>query len=285
VEQIDLAIVGAGTMGTGIAQIAVRSGLSVLLYDLDDDGLRRAETRVRSHIERLVEKGRLDSSAAALAGLRTTQLLDDLGAAPFVIEAVPEDLELKAAVWHQVGQICTPNAILATNTSSLSVTRLAAQVPWPERFVGMHFFNPVPAMALVEVVSGLRTSGQTVEQVVTLARRLGKTPIRARDTPGFIVNRVARSFYGESVRILAEGVPAETVDRIMRDGCGFKMGPFELIDLIGLDVNLAVTTSIFEAMYGDPRYRPHPMQRRMVDAGLLGRKSGQGFYRYEDGQG
>jgi 3-hydroxybutyryl-CoA dehydrogenase len=285
-EQVDLAVVGAGTMGAGIAQVAVAHGLDVALYDADPAALERGAARVRAGLERRVESGRLPAQErdAALARLHTASTLDDVAVVPFVIEAVPEDLELKRMIFGTLDRLCTPQAILATNTSSLSITKIAAAAARPERVAGMHFFNPVPALRLVEVIAGHRTSADTVERVAAIAQRLGKTPVRAKDTPGFIVNRVARHFYGEPLRILAEGVDVATIDRIVRVGGGFKMGPFALMDLIGIDVNFAVTRAIHDAFFGDPRYRPHPIQERMVDAGLLGRKAGRGFYEYGDGE-
>lgn len=282
---MDLGVVGAGTMGAGIAQVALARGLSVLLYDAFPQAVERGVERITDGLERSVRRGRLSAEDrdAALARLTTATDLGDLAPAPFVVEAVPEDLELKRDIFRGLDEVCAPEAILATNTSSISITKIASAATHPERVAGMHFFNPVPALPLVEVIAGQMTSGATTEAVTALAKRLGKTPVQARDTPGFIVNRVARHFYGEPLRILAEGVDVGTVDRIMR-AHGFKMGPFELMDLIGIDVNFAVTRSIYDAYFGEPRYRPHPIQERMVDAGTLGRKTGRGFYRYDDAE-
>jgi len=282
---MDLAIVGAGTMGAGIAQIAVQRGLSVMLYDAVPEGLERGVARVYDGLGRVLERRRITVSEhdAALTRLSTAASLDDLAAAPFVIEAAPEDLDLKRAIFETLGAVCAPTAILASNTSSISVTRIAAAAAHPERVVGMHFFNPVYALKLVEVVAGHLTADETVVAVEALASRLDKTPVRVKDTPGFIVNRVARPFYGEALRILAEGVPVETIDSVMRAGGGFPMGPFELMDLISIDVNFAVTRSVYDAFFGEPRYRPHPIQDRMVAAGTLGKKTGRGFYRYDEG--
>jgi len=284
---MDLAVVGAGTMGAGIAQVALARGLAVALYDAFPEAVERGAGRVRAGLERWVERGRLTAEQRdeTLARLTTTVELADLAPAPFVIEAAPEDIDLKHTLFKGLEEVCAPGAILATNTSSLSVTKVAADLAHPERVAGMHFFNPAPVMALVEVVAGHLTGDDTVARVVVMAERLGKTPVRAKDTPGFIVNRVAHPFYGEPLRILAEGTGVDTIDRIMRAGGNFKIGPFELMDLIGIDVNFAVTKSVYDAFFGEPRYRPHPIQARMVDAGALGRKTGRGFYTYGDGGG
>ncbi len=279
-------VVGAGTMGAGIAQLAAGAGLAVTLYDVTDELLERGLGRIRAGYERAVGRGRLalDERDAALARLATTTRLDDLAAAGVVIEAAPEDLALKRQLFAQLDRICAPDAILASNTSSLSITAIAGATARPERVAGMHFFNPAPVLPLVEVISGRATSDATADAVVALAERLGKTPVRARDTPGFIVNRVARPFTGEALRIVGERLAAPSeVDRIAR-AAGFRMGPFELMDLVGIDVNFAVHQAVYEATFQEPRYRPHPLQARMVEAGALGQKTGRGFYRYEGGR-
>jgi len=280
---MNLAIVGAGTMGAGVAQVAVTRGLAVTLYDAVPAALERGARRVSEALDRDVQRGRLSAAEhdAALARLSVTQSLDDLATAPFVLEAAPEDLAIKREVFAQLDQMCAPGAVLASNTSSIPITAIAAGTAHPGRVAGMHFFNPVPALPLVEVIAGQLTDEATVAAVIAMARRLGKTPVRAKDTPGFIVNRVARPYYGEALRILAEGTDVATVDRVMR-AAGFRMGPFELMDLIGIDVNFAVTRSVYEAFFGEPRYRPHPIQAQMVAAGTLGRKTGRGFYRYDE---
>ena len=280
----DIAVVGAGTMGAGIAQVAISSGLTTTLYDPYADALERAVARIERALQRRVSRGAISDSqaSAALEHLDPSPATDALRDAAFVIEAAPEDLAVKHAVFRMLSDVCNASAILATNTSSLSVTRVAAAALHPERVAGMHFFNPAPAQELVEVIGGHLTAAPAIVGVEEMARRLGKTPIRVADTPGFVVNRVARHFYGEALRIHAEGVDVAMVDHIMREAGGFKMGPFELMDLIGIDVNLAVTKSVFDAFFGDARYRPHPIQQRMVDAGTLGRKTGRGFYSYDD---
>jgi 3-hydroxybutyryl-CoA dehydrogenase len=277
-----IGVLGAGTMGAGVVQVAAEAGLDVLVHDPVDGAVDRARQRVEGFLRRRVEKGQIDAAAAeaALTRISPVTTLDDLVRADLVVEAAPEDLDLKRDLFRRLDALAGPNTILATNTSSLSVARIASATARPERVVGMHFFNPVPLMALVEVIAGPRTDPDVADSVALLARRLGKTPVVAADTPGFIVNRVQRAFYLEAFRIYDGGLaPLEAIDEAMR-GVGFRMGPFELADTVGTDVNLAAGEAIFGGFYGDPRYRPAQAQRRVVDAARLGRKSGGGYYDY-----
>jgi 3-hydroxybutyryl-CoA dehydrogenase len=277
-------IIGAGTMGGGIAQVAALAGFDVLLYDTSADALKASMERIKGDLRTSMQRGAATPSDAtgALTRIRPRRTFDDMGGADVVIEAAPENLEVKKEIFRALDQIVAPRAVLATNTSSLSITSIGSLTKTPESVVGMHFFNPPARMKLVEIVRGSQTSEQTVRTVHEMALAMGKTPVFCRDTPGFIVNRVARPFYGEALRVLGEGTAtAEEIDRIVRLSGGFRMGPFELMDLIGIDINYAVTKSVYEQFFHEPRFRPHPIQRRMVEAGMLGRKTGQGFYRYE----
>ncbi len=284
--EMRVGVIGAGTMGAGIAQVAAASGCAVSLYDVSAELAERGGARIAESWERQVARGRLTAEErdAAQGRLTVVANLAALADATLVIEAAPEDLALKRELFAALEGACAPTALLATNTSSLSITAIARGLAGAERIVGLHFFNPAPAQELVEVIGGARTAPETIVRAEAFARQLGKTPVRALDTPGFIVNRVARPFGGEALRLVAEGVatPAE-IDRIVR-AAGVPMGPCELADLVGLDVSLAVTQALYDQTYGEPRFRPQPLQARMVAAGTLGRKSGQGFYRYEGGE-
>lgn len=275
-------IVGAGTMGRGIAYVAITHGAQTTLYDVASGALENAAAQIEAWLHEAAAKGRLDETEAQRARerLQLSTALEDLAGADVIIEAAPEDLALKQEIFRQLDAICPPETILASNTSSLPITALGAVTRRPERVAGMHFFNPAPVMRLVEIVRGLVTSEETLRALADLARRWGKTPVIVKDTPGFLVNRVARPFYLEALRLVGEGIAdPPTIDRLVR-ALGFRMGPFELMDLIGLDVNLAVSESVYHAFFEEPRFRPHPLQRQMVQAGRLGRKTGKGWYEY-----
>ncbi len=279
-------VLGAGTMGTGIAQIAALGGYETRLYDPDAAAAENAEIRLGEALAKGLSHARWTELEAeeALDRVSATTDLEDLAECELLIEAAPEKIELKRDLFRAVAAVCAPDAVLATNTSSLRVTDIAAGVPHPERLVGMHFFNPPALMKLVEVVATERSSEAALAATEAVALRMGRTPIRAKDSPGFVANRLARPFALESLRMLADDVAgAARIDRIVRLGGGFRMGPFELIDLIGLDVNLEIARSFF-AQGGEPeRWRPSPIQERLVAEGKLGRKSGAGYYEYGGG--
>jgi 3-hydroxybutyryl-CoA dehydrogenase len=277
-----IGVVGSGQMGRGIAQVAAQSGFDVLLHDQDTTALDRARTFIDSSLKRLVEKGRLPEPARAgtLDRIRAVTGAGAFSAADFVIEAVSESLEIKTGVFAALDAVCRADVILASNTSSLSITKIASATRRPDRVIGMHFMNPVPVMELVEIVAGQATSPGTLETTRDLAKALGRTPVTAQDYPGFISNRVLMPMINEAIYALYEGVGGrDDIDAVLRLGMRHPMGPLALADFIGLDTCLAIMEILHEG-FGDPKYRPCPLLRRMVDAGHLGRKSGRGFYEY-----
>lgn len=283
---VTVGVVGAGAMGGGIAQVAAAAGHPVVLFDAREGAAEQAVTTLRGVFVTLAAKGRMSTEAAEAAGSRLSAAatLSALAPAGLVVEAVVEDLAVKQGLFRDLEALVAGDAILATNTSSLSVTAIGAALARPGRLAGLHFFNPAPLMPLVEVVSGLGTDAAVAETLFDTATAWGKTPVHAASTPGFIVNRVARPYYAEAIRLLEEGAAdSATIDALFREAGGFRMGPFELMDMIGHDVNFAVTRSVWSAFFHDPRFTPSLTQQELVAAGFLGRKSGRGFYDYRDG--
>lgn len=277
-----IGVIGAGTMGNGIAQVAARAGYDVILRDVKDEFLERGLGAIDKSLQRDVDKGRLsaDEKAAIAARIKNTIELEELSGASFVIEAVTEDLSVKTELFKTLDQITSPEAILASNTSSISITRLGAATKRPDKVIGMHFMNPVPVMKLVEVIRGIATSDETYERVRVLGEKMGKTALDCNDSPGFVSNRVLLPMINEAIFALYEGVATrESIDGIMKLGMNHPMGPLELADFIGLDVCLAILNVLYDGL-GDPKYRACPLLKRYVDAGWLGKKTGRGFYEY-----
>lgn len=282
-----LGLVGTGAMGRGIAQIAAQAGVRVMLYDAQPGAAANARESVASTLAKLAEKGKMTAASAseAVARLDVVNHLEGLAACQVIVEAIVENLEVKRQLFRQLEEIVPAGCLLATNTSSLSVTAIAAGCRHPERVGGFHFFNPVPLMRIVEVIDGLLTAPWVPEALLALGRRMGHTAVLAKDTPGFIVNHAGRGFVTEALRLLGENVAGVAdIDRVMRDAAGFRMGPFELLDLTGLDVSQPVMESIYRQYYEEPRFRPSALAAQRLTAGVLGRKTGRGFYGYPDGK-
>ncbi|TGD82405.1 3-hydroxyacyl-CoA dehydrogenase NAD-binding domain-containing protein [Hymenobacter wooponensis] len=281
-----IGIIGSGAMGAGIAQVVATAGHTVRLLDQNAAALQRAGQSIRTNLDKLAEKGKITSEAvdSIFAKLQLTAELHAFTDCELVIEAIVEDLSVKQQLFREVELVVSPDCILATNTSSLSIASIAAACQQPERFIGIHFFNPAPIMQLVEVIPAVQTRPGLAEEIRDLVQSWSKLPVLTKDTPGFIVNRVARPFYGEAIRILEEGIAdMATIDWALTELGGFRMGPFTLMDFIGHDVNYRVTESVFTAFFYDPRFKPSFTQKRLFEAGYYGRKSGRGFYSYAPG--
>ncbi|QNJ97931.1 3-hydroxyacyl-CoA dehydrogenase NAD-binding domain-containing protein [Constantimarinum furrinae] len=282
----NIGIIGAGTMGSGIAQVAATAGCKVRLFDTSKSALENAERSLEKILDRLIEKGRITSEEKSRIqqSIDYTESLSGFSDSELVIEAIVENIDIKRKVFQELEGIVSADCIIASNTSSLSIASIAAVLENAERCIGIHFFNPAPLMKLVEVIPAIQTSEDVLERSVETIKAWGKTVAVAKDTPGFIVNRVARPFYGEALRIYEEGIADfATIDHAMKTIGGFRMGPFELMDFIGNDVNYTVTETVFEAFYYDPRYKPAFTQKRFSEAGYLGRKTGKGYYNYAEG--
>ncbi len=282
-----LAVVGTGAMGSGIAQIAAQAGVQVYLFDTQAAAAEKCRNSLDAMFAKLVEKGKMQPAAreAALAKLHVVSQLAQLRECDLVIEAIVENLDAKRALFRELEAVVAPECVLATNTSSLSVTAIAAACQYPQRVAGYHFFNPVPLMRVVEVVDGLLTDAEAIDKLMALSARMGHTAVRCKDTPGFIVNHAGRGFGTEALRILGEGIAAfNDIDDILRGAASFRMGPFELMDLTGVDVSHPVMESIYNQYYQEPRYRPSPILANRVAGGLIGRKAGRGFYEYTNGE-
>ena len=277
-------VIGAGTMGAGIALVCARNGHQVKLLDTNQAVLDKALAYLQGTLSRDVEKGKIteEKKTETLALVDRISDMELLADCDIVIEAVPERLDLKKNIFSGLARICRSDALLLSNTSSISITEIAGGLPHPERILGFHFFNPAPVMPLVEVIRGTKSSEENVQRAYRFAEELGKVPVLVTDSPGFIVNRIARPYYNEALRILGDNLAdVEKIDRIMKKAGGFKMGPFELQDMIGIDINFATTQSVYTDFFHEGRFKPSRIQQRMVQAGSLGRKTGEGFYDYD----
>lgn len=284
-SKLRIGVAGAGAMGSGIAQTAAMAGHTVLLFDESKQAVEKAFSSITSSLQKLEEKRKIKNAGEVIKKITAIEALKDFAPCGFFIEAIIENLEAKRKLFSAVEAVISDECILASNTSSLSIASLAASCKNPERFIGVHFFNPPVLMKLVEIIPGIRTSQEVTVQTLRLIQSWSKTTVIAEDTPGFIVNRIARPYYGEAIRIFEEGIASPaTIDHAMKTLGGFKMGPFELMDFIGNDINFNVTETVWQQMFYDARYRPSQTQKRLYEAGMFGRKSGRGYYEYKDGQ-